>query len=483
MNQKASVSEQLNAKHRKILESLLKLPENRECADCKSKAPRWASVNLGIFICMQCSGVHRSLGVHISKVRSATLDTWLPEQVANIQSMGNEKANSYWEAELPPNYDRVRIDNFIRAKYQEKKWIPRPGNVKSSPNMTKSKSPIHQSVANNDVRHEHQGNRQHALEDRKNSLLPSANSRVVAESKISMPSKVNQQIISDPKLHEVMEKPKPAPTIPSPHSMKRQQATSALVISDSKPREDVEKPKPALTSPVPQLMKQKPPTSASVGPPPKVDYATELFNLLGMEDCKENGNGMNYSNSDSSTGSHSVETKSTSVGSRTSAEDVKKDMGSLFNEVYLKTMEQAHMVSPVSTHQQQLGIVSQKQSSIMAPMSERYSGQPQNSNAKLHRSGINGAPLPIQQNWAVIGNHSPRMMQIPNGQQTKLVSSVPYPTQSQSYSGRPGAPINGSIGGRAAFAPHSKPRPSITPTPSGHDYDFSSLTEGMFAKR
>ncbi|GMP65688.1 hypothetical protein CsSME_00026379 [Camellia sinensis var. sinensis] len=75
----------------KILEGLLKLPENRECADCKSKGPRWASVNLGIFVCMQCSGIHRSPGVHISKVRSATLDTWLREQVAFIQSMGKRE--------------------------------------------------------------------------------------------------------------------------------------------------------------------------------------------------------------------------------------------------------------------------------------------------------------------------------------------------------------------------------------------------------
>ncbi|KAA8542920.1 hypothetical protein F0562_024072 [Nyssa sinensis] len=105
--------------HLEILEGLLKLPENRECADCWSKAPRWASVNLGIFICMQCSGIHRSLGVHISKVRSTTLDTWLPEQVAFMQSMGNEKANSYWEAELPPSFDRSikRNSGFQRKQH------------------------------------------------------------------------------------------------------------------------------------------------------------------------------------------------------------------------------------------------------------------------------------------------------------------------------------------------------------------------------
>ncbi|XP_004299472.1 PREDICTED: probable ADP-ribosylation factor GTPase-activating protein AGD15 [Fragaria vesca subsp. vesca] len=120
---KASVSKELDAKHAKILEGLLKLPENRECADCRSKAPRWASVNLGIFICMQCSGIHRSLGVHISKVRSTTLDTWLPEQIAFMESLGNEKANHYWEKELPPNEDRSEIEKFIRAKYEGKKWV------------------------------------------------------------------------------------------------------------------------------------------------------------------------------------------------------------------------------------------------------------------------------------------------------------------------------------------------------------------------
>ncbi|KAL1321432.1 probable ADP-ribosylation factor GTPase-activating protein AGD15 isoform X2 [Arachis ipaensis] len=136
MNGKASISKELNAKHTKILEGLMKLQENRECADCRNKAPRWASVNLGIFICMQCSGIHRGLGVHISKVRSTTLDTWLPDQVSFMQFMGNEKSNKDWEAKLPANFDRstMGIEKFIYSKYVEKKWASKEGLISGATN-------------------------------------------------------------------------------------------------------------------------------------------------------------------------------------------------------------------------------------------------------------------------------------------------------------------------------------------------------------
>lgn len=61
-----------NKKHLAALRQLLQRPENRACADCGSSSaagrPTWASINTGAFICMRCAGIHRGLGVHISKV-------------------------------------------------------------------------------------------------------------------------------------------------------------------------------------------------------------------------------------------------------------------------------------------------------------------------------------------------------------------------------------------------------------------------------
>ena len=64
-----SSSPPFQARLQEELALLLKEEENRFCADCDSKGPRWASWNLGVFLCIRCAGIHRNLGVHISKVR------------------------------------------------------------------------------------------------------------------------------------------------------------------------------------------------------------------------------------------------------------------------------------------------------------------------------------------------------------------------------------------------------------------------------
>lgn len=123
-NSKTSVSKAQNEQHKKTLSQLLKLEGNRRCCDCSARGPTWASVNLGLFVCLNCSGIHRSLGTHLSKVRSTTLDTWLPEQVEFISKLGNVRANVYWEASLPSGFrrpaegDMSALKVFITDKYQ-----------------------------------------------------------------------------------------------------------------------------------------------------------------------------------------------------------------------------------------------------------------------------------------------------------------------------------------------------------------------------
>eukprot|EP01086_Lenisia_limosa_P013640 TRINITY_DN4295_c0_g1_i2.p2 TRINITY_DN4295_c0_g1~~TRINITY_DN4295_c0_g1_i2.p2 ORF type:complete len:160 (-),score=8.16 TRINITY_DN4295_c0_g1_i2:596-1075(-) len=130
MGDKSKVTPKQQAENTKILQGLLALPENRFCAECNSRGPRWASVNLGIFLCFRCSGIHRSLGVHISQVRSITLDTWLPNQVKKMQDTGNERAREYYEFHRPESSPRPKessdartIEQFARAKYERKSWI------------------------------------------------------------------------------------------------------------------------------------------------------------------------------------------------------------------------------------------------------------------------------------------------------------------------------------------------------------------------
>ena len=138
------------------LDDILSVDGNHTCADCavggmalaangKKQRPLWASVNLGVVLSVQAAGVHRKLGVHVSKVLSLTMDEWLPSDINHMLTRGNTAVNADLEADLAkfphiskPSMasaeagtdgagrdgdDMHTLEAFIRAKYVSKSFV------------------------------------------------------------------------------------------------------------------------------------------------------------------------------------------------------------------------------------------------------------------------------------------------------------------------------------------------------------------------
>ena len=109
------------------------IPGNSVCADCATSdaekfpsQPTWGSTNLGVVFCIRCSGVHRKMGAHITKVLSLQIDSWSETQLLHMEQLGNAKVNAELEACLPPGVTKPdpavnsmnETEAYIRAKYE-----------------------------------------------------------------------------------------------------------------------------------------------------------------------------------------------------------------------------------------------------------------------------------------------------------------------------------------------------------------------------
>merc|ERR1719329_2103014 len=104
------------------LKRLRGLSGNTRCADCDRQDNSWSSVSLGVFICVTCSDVHRSVGTHISKVKGCTgTYLWGPDELEKMATVGNQRANELYGTEkVDPAASKEQKQRYVCQKYEKR---------------------------------------------------------------------------------------------------------------------------------------------------------------------------------------------------------------------------------------------------------------------------------------------------------------------------------------------------------------------------